>query len=58
MKLYKFNNLIGKDIIVELKIDYETVYLGTWSDKPQTLDGYLVTNITPDVYVLVLELER
>ena len=57
MKLYKFNNLIGKDRIVELKIEGNTVYVGGWSDKPQILDGYLVTNIIADDYILLLELE-
>lgn len=57
MKLYKFNNLISKDRVVELKIEGTTVYVGGWSDKPQTLDSYLVVNIIADDCVLLLELE-
>lgn len=56
MKLYKFNNLINKDRVVELKIEGTTVYVGGWSDKPQVLDGYLV-NIIADDCILVLEME-
>lgn len=57
MKLYKFNNLINKDTIVELKIEGTTVYVGGWRDKPQILDSYLVVNIIADVCILVLEME-
>ena len=57
MKLYKFNNLINKDRVVELKIEGRTVYVGGWDDKPQVLDVYLVVNIIADDCVLVLELE-
>lgn len=57
MKLYKFNNLINKDRVVELKIEGRTVYVGGWDDKPQVLDGYLVVNIITDDCVLVLEME-
>lgn len=57
MKLYKFNNLINKDRVVELKIEGATVYVGGWGDKPQTLDGHLVVNIIADDCILVLEME-
>lgn len=57
MKLYKFSNLISKGRIVELKIEGTTVYVGSWSDKPQVLDSYLVVNIIADDCILVLEME-
>lgn len=57
MKLYKFNNLINKDRVVELKIEGTTVYAGEWSDKPQALDRYLVVNVIADNCVLLIEME-
>ena len=58
MKLYKFNNLINKDRVVELKIEGTTVYVGGWSDKPQVLDGYLVVNIIADDNMIIRKIKK
>ena len=48
MKLYKFNNLINKDRVVELKIKGITVYVGGWSDTPKMRNDFMVVNIIAD----------